>query len=278
MNKLLKLKTWLSLEEAARHMTAAMDGEEVSVSDLLQLALADGQMSGLGRRHLTLSVEFLRPVKGKRGTLVLAADVEAHKEAIARRGPVTSFIVNDDEVMVMDDRVREIEGTWDLAGWGGEDVFLKNRLNRLLGLPLVEQPTVGPQTWLRSGEQFVQLHAPFPSDTYDPEADATPYPATGLPDSCVPVVRVKELQRFLSDLSGSEDPKSHEADLSTKERRTLLCIIGVLCKEAKIDPAKAAKAAGLLASTAASMGIQLGETTIEGHLKKVPEALEARTK
>ena len=66
--------------------------------------------------------------------------------------------------------------------------------------------------------------------------------------------------------------------ISTRERNTLLTIIAVLCKEAKIDYTKPAKAAGMIQSTAATMAVSIGETTIENHLKKIPNALATRMK
>ena len=66
--------------------------------------------------------------------------------------------------------------------------------------------------------------------------------------------------------------------LSTRERNTLLTIIAALCKEAKIPYDKPAKAAGMIQSTAATMGISIGDSTIEGHLKKIPDALATRMK
>lgn len=69
-----------------------------------------------------------------------------------------------------------------------------------------------------------------------------------------------------------------DRQLKDRERNTLLTIIAVLCKEAKLDHTKSAKAAGLIQSTAAEMGISIGETTIEGHLKKIPDALGTRMK
>ena len=67
-----------------------------------------------------------------------------------------------------------------------------------------------------------------------------------------------------------------EKPLATTERNTLLTIIASLCKEAKLDHTKHAKTAGLIQSTAASMGLSIGETTIEGHLKRIPNALAGR--
>jgi hypothetical protein len=66
--------------------------------------------------------------------------------------------------------------------------------------------------------------------------------------------------------------------LTTRERETLLTIIAALCKEAKLDYTKHSKTAGLIQSTAATMGLSIGETTIEGHLKKIPDALATRMK
>ena len=69
-----------------------------------------------------------------------------------------------------------------------------------------------------------------------------------------------------------------EKPLTTRERDVLLTIIAVLCKEAKLDYTKHSKTAGLIQSTAASMGVSIGETTIENHLKKIPDALASRMK
>ncbi len=66
--------------------------------------------------------------------------------------------------------------------------------------------------------------------------------------------------------------------LGTRERNTLLTIIAALCKEAKIDYLKPAKAAHLIEGQAARMGLRIGETTIEMHLKKIPDTLESRGK
>jgi hypothetical protein len=76
----------------------------------------------------------------------------------------------------------------------------------------------------------------------------------------------------LKKQAGAFDP------LDPRERTTLLTIIAVLCKEARLDYTTAAKTAGLIQSTAATMGVSIGETTIEGHLKKIPDALGTRTR
>lgn len=104
-------------------------------------------------------------------------------------------------------------------------------------------------------------------------------------------LKVSEIVREIYDKSfGSQAPtgptqhnarpseQSSESPLQTKERNTLLCIIAALCKESKLPYDKPAKTAGMIVSTAAQMGISLGETTVENHLKKIPDALATRMK
>lgn len=73
-------------------------------------------------------------------------------------------------------------------------------------------------------------------------------------------------------------PKLEEKPVATSERNSLLVIIAVLCKEAKMEYTRHAKTAALIADTAEKMGLAIGESTIEGHLKKIPDALRARMK
>lgn len=97
--------------------------------------------------------------------------------------------------------------------------------------------------------------------------------------------KMKSAYQFDATISSEVGPISAqdvepevEKSLSKRERDTLLTIIAVLCKEAKLDYSKAAKTAGLIQGTAASMQISIGETTIENHLKKIPDALATRIK
>jgi hypothetical protein len=85
-------------------------------------------------------------------------------------------------------------------------------------------------------------------------------------------LKIAHLERRSANVAGDTRP------LLTTERNTLLTIIAVLCKEAKLDYKTASKTAGFVASTAARMGVSIGETTIENHLKKIPDALETRMK
>ena len=73
-------------------------------------------------------------------------------------------------------------------------------------------------------------------------------------------------------------PAADEKPISTKELNTLLTIIAVLCKEAKLDYTVTSKTAELILSTADGMGVSIGKTTIREYLKKIPDALGTRTR
>ena len=73
-------------------------------------------------------------------------------------------------------------------------------------------------------------------------------------------------------------PPAEEKPLQTRERGTLLAIIAVLCREAGLDYSRHAKTAGIIKRTAETMGLDLGETTIEGKLKSIPDVIEGRSR
>lgn len=86
-----------------------------------------------------------------------------------------------------------------------------------------------------------------------------------------------ELEKFCSTAIPA-NAANDEKELGTRERNTLLVIIAALCKEAKIDYSKPSKAAAAIKHQLDLMGVSVGETTIEEHLKKIPGTLESRTR
>jgi hypothetical protein len=69
-----------------------------------------------------------------------------------------------------------------------------------------------------------------------------------------------------------------EKPLETRERTTLLTIIAALCKELEIDWSSPSKAAGSIENMTQQLGARVAPRTIEGHLKRIPEALQRRSK
>ena len=100
------------------------------------------------------------------------------------------------------------------------------------------------------------------------------------------VITKTELERFqgatapylVGNATPNSDSNSEIKTLGNRERETLLTIIGILCKEAKLDHKTHAKSATFIKDMAAKMGVLIGETTIEGKLKLVSDALASRMK
>ena len=90
-------------------------------------------------------------------------------------------------------------------------------------------------------------------------------------------VRTKALNDCAKKLKGQTPPKSADAldkPLKERERTTLLAIIAAMAAEAKIDLSHPTTAASSVVERLQLMGIRLGQTTVEGHLKKAIEASE----
>ena len=91
-------------------------------------------------------------------------------------------------------------------------------------------------------------------------------------------VRTKALNDFVKkQLKGQMPPKAADAldkPLKERERTTLLSIIAALAVEADIDLSHPSTAASSVVAKLQLMGIRLGKTTVEVHLKKAIEASE----
>lgn len=71
----------------------------------------------------------------------------------------------------------------------------------------------------------------------------------------------------------NRDPEEAEKPISSRERYSLMAIIATLIGECNWDYRRAAKTASEIYRSANLAGIQIGETTIENHLKRIDAAL-----
>ena len=279
LKKLLNLKPWLTILDAARRLSVSF-GEEVTEADVLRLGL-DG--------HLTLSVDFVNHAMGWPGRFVPMA------EANPRTVPslcgkflvevVDGLFIGDDRVLKLDPRIVKIAGTWNLFMKGAERLNIEDRYQFLTGGPPVELINLsGPIVW-QPGGAYCQLQTRFSKDErprpQDPEEllksfrdPSNYYPAHRLPEDSVLVVRTSALQeleaRLVEPAEGAEKP------VERRERATLLVMIAALAKMAKIDVTKPSAAALAIESQTALMGSRVASRTIENHLNRIPEALENR--
>lgn len=317
MGKLFNLKQWLTVDDAAKHLSIVF-GENVSVADVLRLALD---------QELTLSVNFVNGAHGRAGLLVPLNEATYEEVTVLPGMPVRVYggprISTDGEeshILQLETCVVALSGIWDLPMIGGERLAVERLYQRLTGGPdATNQPMDG--AFVQSSDGLIyQLQVDFDDNEYcsgsaaslesirrvietqnmstvdkekllnqhnedrkkfledrksKPETESF-YPGGDLPEDAVFVVRVDALR----DLENTVNGETGNADkpMATIERNSLLTIIAVLCEDKKYDYNKAAKTAGLILGTASKMGISIGESTIEKHLKRIPDALGTRMK
>jgi hypothetical protein len=131
LKKLLKLKEWLTVPDAARHLSILF-GEEVGEADVLRLAL-DG--------HLTLSVYFVNHTKARCGPIVPLKDAKRHPLQMWDGQTVYCFkglCISEEEVLELDESVVTLTGIWDLPMLGAERLDVEHSYQMLTSGPAVE--------------------------------------------------------------------------------------------------------------------------------------------
>lgn len=260
MGKLFKLKKWMTVADAAVRLTDTF-GESVREEDVYRFAL-DG--------HLPLSVVFVNAVKSRFCRPVQSKEIDwmdmpSLDGVKVVRVPVQGRILKVGEgLFLVEDGNCPLEGLWDLPLIGGERIDVEFECQRVSGGPEVTA---------------VSLEGVFVSSSDGAifEIQDDDHPAGALPDDCIFVVRTEALLQFEQSMNGDETSKE-EKPLQTKERRSLLVVIAALAKEAGINIEQPSKAATIIEGMTVQMGAYVAKRTIEEHLKKIPDALEARSK
>ena len=202
MGRLFKLKEWLTLPDAAAHLSIAF-GEEVSEADILRLAL-DGR--------LRLSVYFVNHAKVRKGRLVpmeqcpiyltvspgtkhpkyqgekpfsrlaknlkhadLAGLGRELLEDIQKRDLLVIYEgihYRQGEFLLLDEAVISIYGVWDLTMLGQEGLDVEHRYQMETGGPEV---TLGSfdGAFVERGGEICQLQERWENNEYQPGSEAS---------------------------------------------------------------------------------------------------------
>ena len=277
MQKLLNLKEWLTVPDAARHLSILF-GEDVSEPDVLRLAL-DG--------HLTLSVYFVNHTTGRCG---LAIPI---KEASRSFVPsldgkqtlelLSGLAIDGERVVEWKPEIVTIDGVWDLTMLGPERLDVEHTYQRLTGGPEVTLQCLEAPVVCRADGTYCELQSHFSDNEFcDPKTLKKPYshpanyyPAGSLPQDSVLVVRTSILRDLVSRVS--KPARVTEKPVERRERNTLLVMVAALAQLARIDVSKASAASTAIESKTVQMGARVAARTIENHLKRIPEALEGRS-
>jgi hypothetical protein len=267
LRKLLKLKDWLTVGEAARHLSI-LSGVDISEADVLRFALDE---------RLTLSVYFVNKTTARCAKTVprLASEPPTKNKDIVITINPDGFRLDDFKFIPYDADINYIGGLWDLVMIEGVRIEIEKKYQLLTGGPIVKEPLCEFQlvnrpdgTWglilERRCKSSERPRLPYNhSDNY--------LPAEALPSDAVLVVRTSALRDLEALLS--EPELASERPVRERERTTFLVIIAALAELARIKVERPSAAAVAVESQAALMGIHVGVRTIEEKLKLIPEAL-----
>ncbi len=146
MKKLFALKKWLTVPEAARHLTLML-GEEVCEADVLRLAL-DG--------HLTLSVSFLNEVRARKGKVIPLENAkyiplssllpegitDDCPEEVSHIRILSGLQIDAKRVLKLEKQIVTLHGVNDLAMIGDDRRDVECRYQRLTNGPRVTSAKV----------------------------------------------------------------------------------------------------------------------------------------
>ena len=279
MSNLFKLRGWLTIPDAARHLSIVLD-EEVRECDVLRLALDD---------HLAMSVLFVnaafaRPCVPVKPDEILYDEVTSLDGVTQLKLPKHGRCWGDwrGNFQVASNFVTELTGVWDLPLTDGGRADVEYLYHNLIGNPELGIVTLEGLLVQDSRGALYELQSSFKDNPYFKGQLKAPYnhpenfhPAGGLPNDAVLVVRTAALRDFEAKISGEVEPD--QKPLSTTERNTLLVLIGALCKNAAIDPV-ARTAAGQLQQLVRAIGGEMDDGTIRDKLRQIPEAIRAKSK
>lgn len=265
MSKLLKLKEYVTVQEAADWLTSRL-GERVTEADVLRLALD---------RHLILSVYFLNHALAKHGKATPINQAEYNevpsldgKETIRLYGGSRIFSPFHQEYVIVkwdeEPPPMLLVGILELSLMGDERESVLNDYQRRTG---------GPDITLQGTEGVILYDGT--GDFYRLLDENGKYPVHELPGDAQLVVVTKFLVDFEASINGRS--QATEKSLSSNERNTLLTIIAALCDYSAIKHQERGAAQRIMEMTD-EIGTHVDDETIRKALAKIPNALETRMK
>ena len=228
MSKLLKLKKWLSLDDAVVYLSKILE-EPVSTIDLYQLAI-DG--------HLVLSVHFINPCNAKTGEVVGYKDIQTvpslcgeHLVSVStwfdegkELDPKTSRFFNQNN------GISYLDGVWDLyLGAGAAKLYLRS-------LRQFESTEANITSFTLDGIFGTNETGDY-AELYEDDSE-NEYPTSTLPSDCQLVIRVSSIQDLIK-LTEKPDPKSNSAAIDprieTSYQRIIAALLSVIDGTAPIN-------------------------------------------
>jgi len=160
MGKLFNLKAWLTVVDAARHLSIVF-GEEVTEADVLQLAL-DG--------HLKLSVNFVNHAVARCGKVIPLS--QAKIVPIMGRNVVLALQLNDRDFLELDEKIATLADVWDLPLIGNERLDVEHKYQNLTDGPAVTLQGLDGAFVKGQDGQLCQLQESFDDNEHQAGSEA----------------------------------------------------------------------------------------------------------
>ena len=258
MSKLFTLREYLDVEDTARYLAINFN-EPVTSKDVLNLVMEE---------KIPISVRFRFPVTvryakltdgigtGELGIdyLYAGSEEDKHLTLFGERQSLEGVV----DLALIGSYTRNLisSSAWDGVldtGISADDLLLCDENGKLVALVDVVTLGLSDIPGVRKGEFSFSF-----------------------PEGSQLVIRMSTIRSLEESLA----KHSYTSELKTKERRTLLCIIAALAKEADIGylPPNIGKSAAYIESLATQLGAHVSKRAIEEHLKLIPDALESRGK
>ena len=299
MSKLLKLKSWLSLEEGAKTISTLL-GESVDISDLYRFAL-DG--------HINLSINLINPTPVRKVSVIRTEDLQhktvklSHKslpQNLRANVPIAEYPISNKYWVESESKDwNNVKGVYDLAMIGAE----QNEIAQLIHSESIVKIPVISGFYIKKGEQIYKLQVlqrparPHAQSTQSNDEsgvkDKVDSTLRGLKPRILPqavsassignhehelVLRTEEVTSFIQ--SSQDEPVAPLRDdkpLAARERNTLLTLIGAFCKQLDIDPSARGVTSAVQSMTELT-GAPLSDDSIRKILSQIEPALERRQK
>ncbi len=312
MSKLFSLKDWLTLDEAVIHISNML-GEPIALADIYKLAL-DGHLkisanfvnSTQAKKVMLLKNEDVKSEDNPRPTIKSINSLK-----YAENGTSENCWIKTAE-----DELFMINGLWDLTMLGNERTDIEHRYQQeTSGISVKGGVLCG--VYIQQGDVLCQLYTSAYSNPSNKEKSASKereikrgllsysspyinhrpenresngsnesehkesiydkinYFAVGLDEEeNVLVIRTSEVTRFIQSL---ENTPQEAKPLTSKERNSLLVLLGAVFNNNDIDPNQRGISTSLVRMTEL-IAAPLSDDTILKILKQIKPAIESRSK
>jgi len=247
MGKLSNMKEWLTVADAARHLSIVLS-EDVTEADVLRLALD---------RQLRLSVYIVGTTIARCGRITGEAIGQILDGGKTPREDLI-FVESSIDVVKIGEEIQ-IYGVWELPMEDGDgNLVAENQWLEQIGGTNVRREFHHGVVLEKEG-QYCRLQESLDC----------------LPKNSFFVVRTEALREF--ERSINDAPASIEKPMATSERNSLLTIIAALCHDSAIKPQERGSASQI-ANLTEEIGAPVSDDTVRRVLAKIPDALETRMK